>query len=57
MRTGGWEKGQDMEGTKNLFSEKYSRKLPNPGKERASTNKSNVELQITCLGKTNSAPL
>lgn len=57
MRTGGWEKGQNMEGIKNLFSEKYSRKLPNPGKERASMNKSNVEPQITCLEKTNSVPL
>lgn len=35
------------DGTENLFSENYSRKLLNPEKERASTNKSNLEPQIT----------
>lgn len=40
-----------MEGTKNLFNEKYSRQLPNPGKERTSTNKCNLEPQIDMTRK------
>lgn len=39
-----------MEGTENLFSEKYRRKLLNPEEERASTNKSNLEPQTDWLG-------